>query len=514
MGEYKENNNRQSRVIDNPTTKPTQPPLSEILQFRKERYWNNSITEQDTALAQHSKNIPIQYKSDRTIQRCVFIGASREELTLSEVINKYFPKAGPDIMKILEAYDSLNYHFQTEQDLIDTINGQLVFTHQYWKSAVDPKEYPKTQSSKYWDSYKAESSRPTTASSASPSLPAKKGKASKKPKETKRTLAEIISTIAPALLHTLDTLPTTSPRSKLYKSLPRVDADAIIAWAGDGKAVAENMARAETKPIESDISKTLKDKRSPSKIIPIGGHIGDLVQTLQYRTEGNVTIEITLKPGALALMFDPQYMALGYSGEVPPMIAERGKKQHAGRYFLEASAGEGNLPGYIGAKSEQRGPFSLTMGANEVTPALFQMFVESVKILEDGRTAFMAQQSGTSPSSQPGASPFSIMPPVDSDAKKDNFDQEPTSLSKKEETKKLIREEEEVEEFSSQQSKIINIDTWEIARQMEFNKGDLIRITKHTPNISDRVFEFLIDYFPDYGSQLRSDREIKWRTDL
>jgi hypothetical protein len=68
-------------------------------------------------------------------------------------------------------------------------------------------------------------------------------------------------------------------------------------------------------------------------------------------------------------------MALASQGE--SLNAIRNNKKFSGQQFPTASDGEGNLAGYIGAKSEEHGDFSL-LAKNKPSQVLFQTFVAEV----------------------------------------------------------------------------------------------------------------------------------------
>jgi hypothetical protein len=239
-------------------------------------------------------------------------------------------------------------------------NIQALLTNALWEkelTAIGANLYQKTQVSGYWENY------------------APKNEVAVPP----RKISDIVATVGPALLEDLKAAGKKAPdqRLKLYRTMDKPEAAAIIAWSKGGKAAAEALMGSQV-PIK-ELNAVLKDKANPAAM-PIVGHLGGREQSETFFERGrNVMLEFTLKPGAQLVLFNPKYMALARSGkEVTSLVAEY-EKATTGRIFPEATGNEGNLPGYVGMKSEKRGDFSLTMGKSDATHLLFQLLIESVK---------------------------------------------------------------------------------------------------------------------------------------
>src|SRR5260370_40749634 len=100
-------------------------------------------------------------------------------------------------------------------------------------------------------------------------------------------------------------------------------------------------------------------------------------------------LQYTLKPGAHNLLFTPELMALQGKGNALATIAaaqskaNQNQNQNQRQTFPRASGNEGNLPGYIGVKSESAGPFSLTAGNSDASHLLLQLLVDRVDDMAD-----------------------------------------------------------------------------------------------------------------------------------
>lgn len=261
-----------------------------------------------------------------------------------------------------------------------------LMSDEYWKSDLIKKDkdaYPATQSANYWDTYDPDGGEATP-----------------------RTLETIFKETGVKLLADLETAAETDKSQlKLYRGMDVGEAEAIEQWfaekKGDVEARIKELGEPDAKmPDRAAISKELKNKQSPG-IIPIKGHLGGADQAAKYaeekqqpetgkkkkakapaKTKGpekpkKVLMEFTLKPGAHDLLFHKDHMALGRSGKDTSVLAE--SKKRDGQIFPAATGNEGNLPGYIGVKSENHGPFSLNMGGADPTHLLFQLFIQSIR---------------------------------------------------------------------------------------------------------------------------------------
>ncbi|SFY46624.1 hypothetical protein SAMN03159408_07166, partial [Burkholderia sp. NFPP32] len=188
----------------------------------------------------------------------------------------------------------------------------------------------------------------------------------------------------------------------LYRGMKRTEFEALQKW-NKKRAESESFIREWTPEVPSKTGKTdevqfnealakkLNERKDENNgkdpepvIMPIRKHVGDLDQAKGYATKDDeVIVKIVLKPGAERVMFNPTYMAIAGSGKDGRGIA---LSQGGESYFPRGNKHEGALPGYIGVKSESRGPFSLSLGGdtktqkpNAATSALFQLFVDKVE---------------------------------------------------------------------------------------------------------------------------------------
>ncbi|MFI0977399.1 DUF4157 domain-containing protein [Streptomyces sp. NPDC021093] len=204
-----------------------------------------------------------------------------------------------------------------------------------------------------------------------------KGAKGAKPKGRKRSMNEIIQTVGPALLQQLaQDSAKKSGRLELFRAMQAEEADNILAYWGTGTKSAA---------VEEYVSAgggTSDEFKGTHEVMNLGSHLGDREQADSYHAQQgpaySVLLKFTLKPGAHELLFHPDHMALGtsYAGK----LIDRA----TGEDYEQAAGGEGMLPGYVGVKSEKRGPFSLSIAQDpktkDASPSqlLFQLFVESV----------------------------------------------------------------------------------------------------------------------------------------
>ncbi|MEU8890836.1 DUF4157 domain-containing protein [Streptomyces sp. NPDC048442] len=207
---------------------------------------------------------------------------------------------------------------------------------------------------------------------------AKGGKGAKaRPKGKKRSMDEIIKAVGPALLEQLaQEGAKASGRLELYRAMQEEEADTILEYWGT------ETKRAAVEDYVSAGGGSSEDFKNTQEVMNIGSHLGDREQAESYHSQQgpaySVMLKFTLKPGAHELLFHPDHMALGtsYAGKVIDKATDEDYEQAAG--------GEGMLPGYIGVKSEKRGPFSLSIAQDpkvkDAGPSqlLFQLFVENV----------------------------------------------------------------------------------------------------------------------------------------
>lgn len=196
-----------------------------------------------------------------------------------------------------------------------------------------------------------------------------------------RTPEQMLKEIIPGLLEELDALSSGNPEGaqlKLFRTMPNAEADAILAWQAGKKEPTEAWMR---NPPEEKAALTFRQDATVGEI-PLHNHLGDEKQARDYYNMGNdesrtqkKTLMFVLKPDAHKLFFSPQYMALSATGEGPAAIRNSDKVE--GGRFPTAAGGEGNLPGYIGVKSERRGDISLVV-KNQPTRLLFQTFISKV----------------------------------------------------------------------------------------------------------------------------------------
>ena len=75
------------------------------------------------------------------------------------------------------------------------------------------------------------------------------------------------------------------------------------------------------------------------------------------------------------MLFSADYMAVAHRGKGATRALT-----HSGN-FPVASGNEGALSGYVGLKPEDKGDFSLGVGGTDSTRLLFQLLIESIRIV-------------------------------------------------------------------------------------------------------------------------------------
>ncbi|MER6919108.1 hypothetical protein [Streptomyces spiralis] len=211
----------------------------------------------------------------------------------------------------------------------------------------------------------------------------KKGKGGKKGSNSEGTGSprmpeKVLNDTIPGLLRELRDMPATGAQLKLFRTMPTEEADAILEWQAEKKDATEDWMR---NPPKGKVALAFREDERVGAI-PVRGHLGDEQQAGVYYDKGDDksraskrTLMFVLKPDAHKLFFSPQYMALSETGTAPTAIRNSDKVE--GHKFPRAAGGEGNLPGYIGVKSESHGDLSIVVN-NQATRLLFQAFLSEV----------------------------------------------------------------------------------------------------------------------------------------
>lgn len=238
-----------------------------------------------------------------------------------------------------------------------------VWTNEFWKNEVvdvlGQGMFLNTSSKGYWTLKGVDST---------------KGKA--------RTLAEVL-TLAPQILINLAGQQS-SNKSQLtaYKCIDNASAQAILDWDHNKRQATESEINNGTIP-DAKSWHSLR-KALVVDVIPLGGHIGGREQAAQYRDANPTNLKLlkfTLKKGAAEMLFSPDMLAImpgagGAAAQIHALVSKFSKEPPK-----IAAGGEGGLAGYIGVKSESKGPYSMTIGKNDATPLLFQLLIEKVEII-------------------------------------------------------------------------------------------------------------------------------------
>ena len=238
----------------------------------------------------------------------------------------------------------------------DETDVQEYLTDDYWKEQLIAKYGPEKgqeaylrvkASKKFWDA------------------PKKRAKAAKLPK---RRLDDIIG-LAPSILEQLEQVGQASKSQlRIYRGMKKKEAEAIMRVFNGKSADIEKLLH--SKPKSADL-------RKAGGILPVDGHLAGREQANEYaQGDDEALLEFVLKPGAHLLLFSPAFMALAPAGKgTGGMLLEL-----LGDFPL-GNASEGNLPGYVGLKSEKKGDFSLTV-QNDTTKLLFQLLIESINVVD------------------------------------------------------------------------------------------------------------------------------------
>ncbi|MFI2640699.1 DUF4157 domain-containing protein [Streptomyces sp. NPDC018610] len=217
-------------------------------------------------------------------------------------------------------------------------------------------------------------------SAGKPIVPSQADKKKKPKKGTPRRLEDILTGVGAKLLSQLANTSETG-RLKLYRTMDRDEAEAIMAWKGKKQSTEDWLTDADN--TGDSVTKSFRAAQKDGQVgfLPTRNHLGDYEQAAEYykSPDRQVMVEFTLKPGAHQLLFDPEYMAVSGATGTPYHMRSHFEAQN--RTFQEGAAGEGILAGYVGLKQEKKGPFSLSLGDSDVTRLLFQLFVEDVTVV-------------------------------------------------------------------------------------------------------------------------------------
>ncbi|MDR6504118.1 hypothetical protein J2785_007313 [Burkholderia ambifaria] len=250
-----------------------------------------------------------------------------------------------------------------EKNIEWPVNSQDVLKSDFWKNRLNPsdqkKYYTDTASKDFWASY-------FNGLKKSPD----------------RRLIDVLDIAKPTLDKIENSGKGVTSELDLYRTMDLEEAKVIWKWSLN-KDDAENFFRNWSPDKNSEFSRAkqfnlaLERRGASPTIMPINNHLGDLEQAARYAdSHEKVVLKVKLKKGAERVLFNPDYMALAPAGKGGIGI---GVSQ--GKYFPRASEAEGVLGGYVGIKSEDAGPFSLSLGDSEASKAIFQLFVDNVEIV-------------------------------------------------------------------------------------------------------------------------------------
>ena len=286
--------------------------------------------------------------------------------------------------------------------------GDEVFSQSFWEQQLKDQDknngtkiYTSTQGTAYW-----------------------KGKDNKSPPPT-RTLQDVVKG-GPGLLSDIAKAGQSNPTQiSVYRGMKDSEAQAIKTWFDSDarKNVDSLVADGGGELGPSEISKQIKTDGAPG-IIPIGAHLGDYNQAKDYAKDSDTEtiVQITLKPGAGDVLFNPKNTVLGDSGSATAVINEVYKGSNSGSSdpaegsssggggggkkpkpkpggkptkpakpakggggggYHTVNGAEGSKAGYIGLKSESKGYFSISLGTTQASPSnlLFQQYIHSITLL-------------------------------------------------------------------------------------------------------------------------------------
>jgi hypothetical protein len=314
-----------------------------------------------------------------------------------------------------------------EMDSASATSIQHKWTHEHWTGQVEPAILNEARKNvaTFWSAYGGDSQvgsttataeKPATtgksvksgksvktAPSAKTATPPKKGAETKEVFPEGRRLEDVVHA-GKKLLDSLEDMDQDLPKLKAYRGMDAGDAEKIINWSKkkvmkDDEEISlkddvENFIKNVPADMPAGVMSTYlkKNDRKPEsktnldRIMPVKKHLGDLPQARKFgNPPSSALVEFTLKPGADQLLFTPEYVAMPRTGN-GTNLSMAVKFEQEGKVFPEASHNEGVAPGYIGLKSEQGGPFSLSLGDNAPSKLLFQLFTEEVKLVNTDGT--------------------------------------------------------------------------------------------------------------------------------
>ncbi|WP_460131348.1 RHS repeat domain-containing protein [Pseudomonas sp. S1_E04] len=280
--------------------------------------------------------------------------------------------------------DGLNLFRMVRNNPLTYVDVDGRIPHEAPLDAVGENTVQNRLTNEYWKKILLDKQKQLTGEGAK-GVPRKKvvaGKKKKKEEAPKRRLVDIVKEVAPPLLERLVQEGTNSPEVlRLYRGMKNDQAEAIMHWDVNSKLNVEMFIRSqEAKQLSASQLTSRLVKGNNLEIMPISGHLGDFDQAREYAKQQDESVmEFTLKPGAHALLFSQDYVALAAGGKGATSILPQIAALDSQVEYKVAAGGEGNLPGYIGMKSENIGPFSLVMGQSAPTHLLFQLFVQHVR---------------------------------------------------------------------------------------------------------------------------------------
>lgn len=199
-----------------------------------------------------------------------------------------------------------------------------------------------------------------------------------------RSLQDIYTHEGAVILERLDNAAVQNndaPGLKIYRSMPEAESVSLADWYKNKKNILEDAIRNGVSP--EGIARLIRE----GNVIPVEHHLGDRNQALSYN--GDV-FEFTLKPGAEKVLFSPEVIAF-YQGEkgkkgefnnpakLADFLVHYQNGIDASKKFTSASKNEGARGGFIGVKPESQGDFSFSLGRNQASQLLFQLFVDEIK---------------------------------------------------------------------------------------------------------------------------------------
>ncbi|MBC6420239.1 MAG: DUF4157 domain-containing protein [Hormoscilla sp. SP5CHS1] len=289
---------------------------------------------------------------------------------------------------------------------------QEMLTYSYWKEDKDKRGWPELQMEevkKYRKEYLEQSK-------------SKGPEGKKKEKDEEPTEFKYFVGKYKQMLKELEALQEEKgTRLKLYRAVATKYAEEILTnFEKHGASVEASVKQERTigEEVRFDKPREAKNAESMRLITDKLSHMGDYAQAYEHLGTGDkdAMLEFTLKPKVQYIMFHPEFMAIAKGGGEKTPLAKAVKEMDVGEVKL-GSQNEGQKPGYIGVKPEQLGAsptgdtaqkkqpkqkgaknkgkgakesgtkgggtYSLSFGENNSAILLFQLLVESVKIIHD-----------------------------------------------------------------------------------------------------------------------------------